>query len=266
MSFQHGTLQLSTTRLILSPFNPNLRSHCELVLTITSDAAYKKYEEDFELNSSSSSSSSDDKYSIARSFAEDRLPALNPNTAIGTSIICAAQSHVLARQGFRDRPIGWVTLDQRRGCPAPHLSYAIAPGEQGKGYATEAARELIRYAKEVGGVGEVYGIAMQGNWASKRVLEKLGMRRWCGERLEGFEGKGKGKGRGKGAVLDCYSDGRAETFDLEAFGPMQEVCRKRTRRGKVVENRVWVKMRREEWRRRYIEGLGILDSEADERG
>jgi len=133
-----------------------------------------------------------------------------------------------------------VSLTQREGCPAPHISYAVVAGERKRGYATEAAREMVRFAKERGGVREVYGIAMRANWASRRVLEKVGMRRWCSERLESFEEKGKGKG--EGALLDCYSDGRAAGLDLEAFGPMEEVVRaRRRRRGKeIVYERVWV--------------------------
>ena len=53
----------------------------------------------------------------------------------------------------------------------------------GRGYATEAAREVVRYALEEIGRPEVISIALPENAASRRVMEKVGLtyagaRRW----------------------------------------------------------------------------------------
>jgi RimJ/RimL family protein N-acetyltransferase len=52
--------------------------------------------------------------------------------------------------------------------------FAIVPEENGKGYATEAAQELISYAKRVLDVNAVFGFFAKGNSRSRRVIEKLG--------------------------------------------------------------------------------------------
>ncbi|HEY6566676.1 MAG TPA: GNAT family N-acetyltransferase [Actinomycetota bacterium] len=57
------------------------------------------------------------------------------------------------------------------------IGYAMHPDHHGMGYATEAARELLRVAFEELGVHRVIGRTEARNTASARVMEKLGMRR-----------------------------------------------------------------------------------------
>jgi len=57
------------------------------------------------------------------------------------------------------------------------LGFIIHPRHQGKGYATEAARALLRWAFEEVSFHRVYGRAEPRNVASCRVMEKLGMRK-----------------------------------------------------------------------------------------
>ncbi len=57
------------------------------------------------------------------------------------------------------------------------LGFIVHPRHQGKGYATEAARELLCWAFEEVGFHRVYGRAEPRNVASCRVMEKLGMRK-----------------------------------------------------------------------------------------
>lgn len=56
------------------------------------------------------------------------------------------------------------------------FGYGIVPSRQGRGYATEAAAELLRWALARRRVREVVAHAEEGNATSIRVLEKLGMR------------------------------------------------------------------------------------------
>jgi RimJ/RimL family protein N-acetyltransferase len=57
------------------------------------------------------------------------------------------------------------------------LGYWIGHGWWGRGFATEAARRVVAWAFEEGGVHRVYGQHFATNPASGRVLEKCGMRR-----------------------------------------------------------------------------------------
>jgi RimJ/RimL family protein N-acetyltransferase len=57
------------------------------------------------------------------------------------------------------------------------LGYALHPRVQGRGYATEAARAVLRFGFDEVGMHRVYGRIDARNTASARVLERLGMRR-----------------------------------------------------------------------------------------
>jgi len=57
------------------------------------------------------------------------------------------------------------------------IGFWIGAPSWGKGYATEAARRVIRYAFEECNLNRVYAHHMVRNPASGRVLEKLGMKR-----------------------------------------------------------------------------------------
>jgi len=59
---------------------------------------------------------------------------------------------------------------------AAELMYAIAPERWGRGLATEAAHTVLAWGFENLPVEEVLGMARPENLASRRVLEKLGMR------------------------------------------------------------------------------------------
>jgi RimJ/RimL family protein N-acetyltransferase len=72
-----------------------------------------------------------------------------------------------------DLALQWVGEPHRTG----EIGFILDPAEQGKGYATEAARAFLRLAFEVFGFHRVIGRTEARNAPSARVLEKLGMRR-----------------------------------------------------------------------------------------
>jgi RimJ/RimL family protein N-acetyltransferase len=72
-----------------------------------------------------------------------------------------AQQEVAAQARGRQAELGW-TLD---------------PAYSGSGYATEAVRELIRYSFEERGVHRVVANCFLDNEASRRLMERVGMRR-----------------------------------------------------------------------------------------
>ena len=72
-----------------------------------------------------------------------------------------------------DLALQWVSEEHKSG----EIGFVFDPAAQGRGYATEAARELLRFAFEDFGLHRVIGRTEARNAASARVLEKLGMRR-----------------------------------------------------------------------------------------
>ncbi|MDQ3548451.1 MAG: GNAT family N-acetyltransferase, partial [Chloroflexota bacterium] len=56
------------------------------------------------------------------------------------------------------------------------LGYAFARPAWGKGYATELAHGLLRFAFDTLNLTQIYGAVLPENSASRRVLEKIGMR------------------------------------------------------------------------------------------
>jgi RimJ/RimL family protein N-acetyltransferase len=86
---------------------------------------------------------------------------------------------------------GWAELSKLRPWSGPSdeiaLSYVLGPASWGRGIATEAAARLLRHAFEVQQLERVMAVIMAANTASKRVLEKLGMR--LVHNAESVEGK-----------------------------------------------------------------------------
>jgi RimJ/RimL family protein N-acetyltransferase len=71
-----------------------------------------------------------------------------------------------------DLSMQWVSERDR----TAEVGFIFDPLHQGKGFATEAARALIRWAFTSAGLHRVFGRTEARNAASARVLEKLGMR------------------------------------------------------------------------------------------
>jgi RimJ/RimL family protein N-acetyltransferase len=67
----------------------------------------------------------------------------------------------------------WVSREHAMG----EIGFIVHPDHQGRGYAPEMTRPIVRIAFEDVGLHRVVGRAEARNTASARVLEKLGMRR-----------------------------------------------------------------------------------------
>ncbi|KAF2113979.1 including n-acetylases of ribosomal protein [Lophiotrema nucula] len=73
--------------------------------------------------------------------------------------------------------VGIITMKRRvhtGGSDAPDLGFAFSPEWQGKGYATEAARGLIKWLEEEKGVKAMFAYTSPTNEDSKRLLRRLG--------------------------------------------------------------------------------------------
>jgi RimJ/RimL family protein N-acetyltransferase len=71
--------------------------------------------------------------------------------------------------------LGNAGLVRRDGLPAPDVGYALRAQYEGNGYALEAARAVMHYARDVLGYSDLYGIVAPENLRSAALLRKLGM-------------------------------------------------------------------------------------------
>jgi ribosomal-protein-alanine N-acetyltransferase len=71
--------------------------------------------------------------------------------------------------------IGFCGVGFWRDHPDPEIGWWLARGAWGRGLATEAARAALRDAFERVGLKRIVSVAMLGNAASRRIMEKLGL-------------------------------------------------------------------------------------------
>jgi RimJ/RimL family protein N-acetyltransferase len=61
--------------------------------------------------------------------------------------------------------------------PCVEIGWRLAADYWNRGYATEGAREAMRFGFETAGLDEIVSITVPGNHRSRRVMDKLGMTR-----------------------------------------------------------------------------------------
>ncbi len=76
-----------------------------------------------------------------------------------------------------DSPWSQAEVTEQAKDTQAELGWVVSPDHAGRGYATEAARALIRICFEDLGLRRVYAQCFAANEASWRIMEKLGMRR-----------------------------------------------------------------------------------------
>ncbi|MEV4279999.1 GNAT family N-acetyltransferase [Actinoplanes xinjiangensis] len=109
-----------------------------------------------------------------RQAVQDRLGTVWANTALtneGQALVLGAE---LADTGqlVGDAVLFWHSREHRAG----ELGYVVNPDFAGRGYATEAARELLRLGFEELGLHRIVASIDERNTASARLAERLGMR------------------------------------------------------------------------------------------
>ena len=107
-----------------------------------------------------------------------QFDALNSSSRLSPTV-CGRDPDIdvyyLIRVGDKTRPmIGAVSLMQRASCTPPDLGWCILEPFMGQGYAAEAAKELLRMAKDELGVREIISWPGAGNARSFRVAQKIG--------------------------------------------------------------------------------------------
>lgn len=73
-------------------------------------------------------------------------------------------------------PIGMCGFVRRDSLPGPDIGFAFLPQHEGKGYGTESASAMMDHGRDVLGFTRVLAITSRDNYASGRLLEKIGLR------------------------------------------------------------------------------------------
>jgi RimJ/RimL family protein N-acetyltransferase len=111
------------------------------------------------------------------------------NRATSDALASAAEAEI-ARQGWglwavevRENAtfIGFVGLRapsfEAAFTPCVEIGWRLAQGSWGRGFATEAGRECVRFAFETLALGELVSFTVPANHRSRAVMERLGLRR-----------------------------------------------------------------------------------------
>ena len=114
----------------------------------------------------------------ARAYIEERMVASYRLHGFGMWI-------VTPRDG--PAPIGLAGLVKRDVLPHVDVGYALLESAWGKGYAREAAAAVLDLAQNSLGIDPVAAIVNPDNLASRRVLEKLGLRLVDVRQLPGWD-------------------------------------------------------------------------------
>lgn len=71
----------------------------------------------------------------------------------------------------------WPAAFEAAFTPAVEVGWRLAPEHWGHGYATEGGRQALRYGFEVVGLPEIVSFTAVANVRSRRVMQRLGLRR-----------------------------------------------------------------------------------------
>jgi len=95
---------------------------------------------------------------------------------VGRNLHGEARQHALVLRN-EGRVIGHVGFHPWFGPETYEIGWAVARGQQGRGFATEAALALLAHGFETLGLHRIVATCQPQNTASVRVMEKLGLRR-----------------------------------------------------------------------------------------
>lgn len=156
MSSPKAALQLTTARLILREFEAGDWS---AVLAYQSDPHYLRYYAWTERTPEA-----------VRTFVETFLAQQreHPRTRFQLAVTLKSNGKLIGNCGIR------LAAD---GAQIGDIGYELSPDYWGQGYATEAAREIVRFGFEELRLHRIWAQCIADNTASARVLEKLGMQR-----------------------------------------------------------------------------------------
>ena len=148
-------MQITTPRLLLREF---VTSDWKAVQAYQSDPPYLRY------NTSHQCTELDARAFVGRFVAQQE----QPRTKFQLAIVLPEDRRLIGNCGLRMND-----LSSREG----NIGYELDPRYWGQGYATEAAREMLRFGFEENRLHRIWAECVPENIGSARVLEKIGMQR-----------------------------------------------------------------------------------------
>lgn len=152
-----------TERLGVRPTDPTCDSDVQAMLSLFHSQASQK---------SFGKSVLDMNYEACKNFAQKRWDEMYKVYGYGSFLAFRKP----ASQDGAPVVVGTCTLVKEPDADFPDIGYALLDEAIGKGYATEAAQGLIKYCRENCGLGDVTGYTRTDNSASRKSLERIGLR------------------------------------------------------------------------------------------
>jgi RimJ/RimL family protein N-acetyltransferase len=172
---QENELVTSSERLSLYKFNPDIEEHSILVFNLFNSPIFIAAEGKTGIDST-------DK---AKAFIQGRYMSEYEKQGYGTyPLALKSTSPDQAAPIF----IGVAGLTKGEDFSAPDINYALLPAYIGKGYATEAAKLVVEYAKTSLSLNDILGLCGWKNQASRKVLEGAGFESRGARVIEGHAG------------------------------------------------------------------------------
>jgi RimJ/RimL family protein N-acetyltransferase len=171
---------VTTPRLYLSYLDPESPKHCSLIADLYNSPLFI----------ASEGKTGIDTPEKAKAYIQRRYLAEYKRNGYGAYLISLKPSPTASIE--ESKTIGTVSLtkgDAPESFPHPDLGFAVLPEQNGKGYATEAAIYLLKYAKVELSVQHVFAFCSAGNKHSGRVSVKAGLEFRGTKALACFEGK-----------------------------------------------------------------------------
>jgi len=103
----------------------------------------------------------------AKQYIEDKMLGQMRDIGYGNYVVIRKED---------DMKLGTCGLYNRPDVEGTDIGFAFLPNSEGKGYATEAAQRIQQAAIEDFNISTINGYTTKDNIASRRVLEKLGMK------------------------------------------------------------------------------------------
>ncbi len=147
-------MQLTTERLLLREF---VEEDWEAVLEYQNDPLYLRYNP-FEYRTEA------DAREFVGWFLANQREA--PRVKFQLAVVLKSEGRLIGNCGVR---VNDTTLQEG------NIGYELNSRYWGYGYATEAAREMVRYGFEELGLHRIWSCCIEENVGSARVLEKVGM-------------------------------------------------------------------------------------------
>lgn len=207
---------IDTPRLVLSYFNPSLDSHCDLLVELYNSPEVKAANHGVAVPISDRAAARKhiegnnervDKFGYGRYL----VCLKEPVTAVGSQDRDASRPFSERSESYAK--IGIVSMKVRTQDDSPQvpdIGFSLFKRYCGKGYATEAARALMKHFEEDRGVSEFLGFCNPDNEQSKGMFRRLGYEERGVRKVKGLAPDGK--------VLEPLVWSKGLTRSLEEIG------------------------------------------------